>query len=57
MPLLDLIAKHLVHQPMLLDSSKAPELLRNNVQLVHRAAAARDVLDLLLMSAFYMPRT
>jgi hypothetical protein len=46
MPLLNLLSKHLIHKPVLLHDRQALELLGNNVQRIHRATAATDVLDL-----------
>jgi len=44
MPLLDILAKDLIDQTMLLDRRQALELLGDNVQRVHGATAAGDIL-------------
>jgi hypothetical protein len=45
-PLLELISEDRVDESVLLDDGQALELLRNDVERVHRAAASADVLDL-----------
>lgn len=45
MPPFDLLLQHLIDQPVLLDDAQALELGAHNVERVHTAAAARDVLD------------
>jgi hypothetical protein len=35
MPLLNLLSKHLIHKPVLLDDRQALELFRDNVQRIH----------------------
>ena len=46
MPLLELISENRVDESVLLDNGQALELLRDDVESVHRAAASADVLDL-----------
>lgn len=46
MPTLDLLAQHLVHQPLLLQHAQPLEAPTHHVDGVHAAAAARDVLHL-----------
>jgi len=47
MPLLELVSENRVDESVLLDDGQALELLRDNVESVHRAAASADVLDLI----------
>ena len=46
MPPANLLPQHPIHQPMLLDHAQASEMRRGDVDGVHAAAAAGDVLDL-----------
>jgi len=45
-PLLELVSENRVDESVLLDDGQALELLRDDVESVHRAAASADVLDL-----------
>jgi hypothetical protein len=45
-PLLELVSEDRVDESVLLDDGQALELLRDDVEGVHRAAASADVLDL-----------
>lgn len=45
-PVLDLVAEHLVDQPVLLDHGQALEPVRRDGDGVHAAAPAADVFDL-----------
>jgi hypothetical protein len=45
-PLLELVSEDRVDESVLLDDGQALELLRDDVESVHRAAASADVLDL-----------
>lgn len=45
MPLLDLLPKNLIHQPMLLNHTQTRKFLAHDVDAVHATAAAGDVLD------------
>lgn len=51
MPLLDLLRKYRVHKAMLLHNRQALELLRDNIQRVHRATTTADILDLIFLLA------
>lgn len=46
MPLLNLLSQHAVHQAVLFNNSEALELLRDDIQRIHRAATAADILYL-----------
>ena len=46
MPASNLLFEDLVDQLMLLDDAKTFKLCRHNIEAVHRAAAARDILNL-----------
>jgi hypothetical protein len=45
-PLLELVSEDRVDESVLLDDGQAFELLRDDVESVHRAATSADVLDL-----------
>jgi len=56
MPASNLLFEDLVNQLMLLDDAETFELRRHNVEAVHRAAAAGDILNLSHRQSFSLIR-